>query len=409
MDIWKNVERAKASFLTFEKKHKQFFRAGGLLLSVLFFFGVLVHYYVKFSLPLRGLGAPLYLLDYHFYYGTRTFIGSVFTLLTDHISADTIGIVNLAAYLVSVLLLLVLLFRSCKTAFQMDHPALIALISVFLLCPYSILQFAGWIGLYDVWLCLGTLLCCFLTSSRAKWVVPVICVCAVFTHYAFVFSFFPVIVCMQLFLIFKKDSKSRASDIACFVLTFLFTAASAVWCGFFAQATVKMSESELYEYVCRRLGQPPLSWDYIQSYYFYGESNFKMLGSLVKYARSATMFQETIFLFLPFFLVFAAVWVGCLIKSDRKIDRFKYLTFLAALVASSAIVLFVVEANRWRTAAVLSQIMLFCFCLKEKDEPFYEFLAAAKQKWLPAVLYALTVYGALILLTVKPQSYYLDY
>lgn len=370
------------------------------------FAAILIYYIVRFSLPLRHDSATLYLLDYNFYYGTRIFIGSVYTLLADHISENVIYAANLAAYLAGAALFIYTVSACVKSATELKNNTLIAAIPFFLLCPYSVLQFAGWVGAYDIWLCLAMLLCCMMVRNNiAKWFVPAVCVCAVFTHYAFVFSFFPAVVCAQFFMITRKNSGRRAGDILSALLTFALTFVSAVWCAFYAPATAKMSESELYGYMSERLGSAVGNWHYITSYYFSDAGNTEMLGGLMKSIYNGRMLRENALIFLPFFLFFAAVWIGCIVKSGRKTDRLKYAAFIAALLVSSAVMFFIIEANRWRAAAIISQVALFCLCLKENDAPLKNLMVSIGKKRYSALLLTLAFYGAYCLCIYQPHSY----
>ena len=371
------------------------------------FAAILIFYIARFSFPLKHDAATMYLLDYNFYYGTRIFIGSIYTLLTDRISENVIFAANLAAYLAGVAVLFITL-RSCvSSANELKNNTLIAVIPFFLLCPYSVLQFAGWVGAYDIWLCLAMLLCCLMVRNNvAKWFVPAVCVCAVFTHYAFVFSFFPAIVCAQFFMITRENSKRKAGDILSATLTFAATFVSAVWCAFYAPSTAKMSESELFAYMSGRLGSTVGNWHYITSYYFSDSANTDMLGGLMKTINSSQLLRENLLIFLPFFLFFAAVWTGCIVKSKRKTDRLKFAAFIAALIVSSAVMFFIIEANRWRAAAIVSQIALFYLCLKENDAPLKNLMASFGKKRYSALLLALASYGAYCLCIYQPHGYW---
>ena len=362
---------------------------------------------IRYSFPLKHEGATFYLLDYNFYYGTRIFIGSIYTLIMKHISENFIFAVNLAAYFAFVILFLKCLSVCFKKSAEKYNPVLSALVPCFLICPYSVIQFSGWIGSYDVWLGLAMIVCCLAAENKAaRWLIPVITAAAVFTHYAFAFSFYPAVVCVQLLLIFKKDSSRRAGDIISLILSFASTFISSVWCAFFAQSTVKMTEQELFSYMNGRLGDKVGNWGYITSYYFEGSSNTDMLSGLYKAMDSRQFNMENLFFFLPFFLLITAIWIGCIIKSKRKTDRFKYLVFIGAFIVSSSVMFFIIEANRWRAAAIISQTVILCMCLKEDDEPVTGFFESINKTGFAVIPLALAVYGLCVLLNTEPHNYY---
>ena len=67
--------------------------------AALVFFAVRsVQMIMQISTTLALPAATLYLLDFNFYIGSRTFIGSVLTLLTEHITYQQIFALNIAVY-----------------------------------------------------------------------------------------------------------------------------------------------------------------------------------------------------------------------------------------------------------------------------------------------------------------------
>ena len=74
---------------------------------------MLISWVTKYSFPLKHDAATLYLIDYNFYYGTRIFIGSIYTALMKHISDNFIFAVNRIG-----------LYRLCSAFFEMSDDIL---------------------------------------------------------------------------------------------------------------------------------------------------------------------------------------------------------------------------------------------------------------------------------------------
>ncbi len=377
-----------------------------LILFAILYLSLIAYYICKYGLSLKHMGATLYLLDYNFYYGTRIFIGSIYALLFNHISENMIFAFNIAAYLLSVVLFFIVTKPCLDRAIKRKSITLLFVFFVFFTCPYSVLQFAGWLGAYDIWLILAALLCCIMSGNKyLKWFVPMICVAAVFTHYAFVFSLFPAVVSVQIFYILREDNRHKAGDIVSAALTFAATFLSAVYCAFFAGSTVKMSESELFGYMSERLGAEVGNRDYIINYYFSEDSVFQMLKNLALSIWNKSFVKENIAFFLPFFALIMLIWITCIKKSTRKQDKFKFLVFIAAFAVSSSVMFFIIEANRWRSAAIISQITIICVCLKSNDKILTEVIDTKdNDKWKSAMRY-LAVYGLVIDVLSAPHPY----
>ncbi len=308
--------------------------------------------------------ATLYLLDFNFYIGSRTFIGSILTLLTPHITYQQIFILNISVYAVTILSFFALGLYTIKKSIKDDNNFLFLVAILFIVCPYSLLQYSNWVGTYDIYLCLFAVLCALASSSKnMHWLCPVLCVMAIFTHYAFAFSYFPAVLAVQVYNIITSEKKMQRifSTVTGFFASFV----SAVYCGFFANNTIKMSRDELYSYMEKRLGTQVENKPYIDSYYF-DEDVFGMLGGFKDNIINSEFIKNFVLFFMPVMLLFVVLWCYYIIK-NKKNQIIPGFFFLLTAAVSTVLIFLIIEAPRWQTAAILSEFLILFVMIKKND------------------------------------------
>ncbi len=335
-----------------------------LAAAFLFFIIKTVYQIVNVSWDLAYPGASLYLLDYNFNYGTRTLIGSVIRLFTYHITYRQIFAINLAVFVFAVVLFFALALRTLKKADTENNDILFFAFLVPFVFPYGLLEYANWIGLYEIYLLVFSVLCCFAAEKKhLYWVSPILCVAGIFTHISFAVAFFPAVMCVQLYYILTESKK--AERIACFVTTAVSTVAGGVWCVFFADSTIKMTREELFSYMTSRLGVPVSNKSYFDTYYFSNDAAGTTL-EMLPFIVNTRFVLSFVFVLLPVLALFLAVWIP-FIKKGSTAQKLAGFTFIATMALSIVLCFVINEFPRWFTAAVLSQYMLL-FSLIRKDD-----------------------------------------
>lgn len=335
-----------------------------LLAALAFFCFKAVKMITHVSSQLAFPGASLYLLDYNFYIGSRTFIGSILTLLTPHITYQQIFALNIAVYVITVILFFVYGLSTVKRAIKEDNNFMFMVAVIFIVSPYGLLGYSDWVSAYDIYLCLFALLCCMAACSKhLHWVTPLLCVMAIFTHYAFVFSFFPAVFSVQFYNIIT--SKKKAGKIISTVICFLASFVSGVYCGFFANSTIKMSRDELYAYMSERLGAPVENRQYFDSYYFQDDVA-GMLESFSNEIISPGFLTKFTRFFLPVMILLFALWCYYIIKNPKK-QILSGALFILTMGISIAVIFRIVESPRWQTAATLSQFLILFALIRKND------------------------------------------
>lgn len=365
--IYDKIEKRfyRGDFLNKLLKDRNTVRYAVLAAALIFFAVRAVQMTMEISTFLAHPAATLYLLDFNFYLGSRTFIGSILTLLTEHITIGQIFAMNITVYVLSIVSYFAMGFYTFKKSVKENNDFLFLAAILFIVCPYGLLQFSNWVGTYDIYLSLFAVLCAFLTSKKGwHWLCPVICVAAIFTHYAFAFSFYPAVLAVQVYNIVTSDKK--LSRILSAATGLIVSFVSAVYCGFFANSTIKMTRDELYAYMAQRLGTEVENKSYIDSYYFQDDV-FGMLGGFKDSIVNKEFITNFVLYFLPVMLAFFALWTYYITRKEKK-QIFSGAFFIITLAVSIGLIFTIIEAPRWQTAAVLSQFLIF-FTVIKKDDP----------------------------------------
>ncbi len=367
-------------------------------LVVLFFAVRVIQMIVEVSTQLSLPAATLYMLDYNFYFGTRIFIGSILTLLTDHVTYQQIFAVNIAVYIATILSFTALGIHSIKKAFKEDNTLLLLIVLLFFACPFSMVQYAGWVGTYDIYLCLFAVLCCITADTqKLHWLCPALCVMAIFTHYSFIFAFFPAVLSVQVYLILKKKSKGLVvSTVTGFAASFI----SGVYCVFFADSTIKMTRDELISYMRERLGTEPQNLGYIDAYYF--EKNaMSTLDSFRENLSNGSFITTFILAFLPVVILLVSLWCYHITKSQNK-QIIARVMFVLSAAAGVLLPILLVEAPRWQAAATLSQFLIFFILVKNKDEILNDWLQKYNKPWVVNCMAAFVLFNLAATVIIKP-------
>lgn len=346
-------------------KDKQIQKKMLLGAAFLFFMIKTVYQIATVSWSMAYPGASLYLLDCNFYYGTRTFIGSVIRLFTYHITYEQVFALNLCVYILTAVLFFALAASTLKKVQGENNDILFFAFLVPFVFPYGLVEYANWIGLYEIYLLLFSLVCCFATHKKhLYWVSPFLCVAGIFTHISFAVVYFPAVMCVQFYYILTENKK--AERIACFATTAVTTVISAVWCVFFANDTIKMTRDELFSYMTSRLGMPVSNKIYFDTYYFTDDAAGTTL-SLIKSIVNTNFVLCFVFVLLPVLALLMSVWIP-FIKKGNTAHKLAGLTFIATMLVSVATAFIFNEFPRWFTAAVLSQFIILFSLIRKQDE-----------------------------------------
>ncbi|MBQ6118969.1 MAG: hypothetical protein IJK98_07025, partial [Clostridia bacterium] len=324
-----------------------------------------------------------YLCDFSVGICSRLFVGAVIALFTDSVPLSLINqIVNWAVSLAIIgqaVLAGLLLRAGLKN--RSVPAALLGLL--FMTNPLMVLDKLYLTGMLDIYLVLLLLLwLAFLKTPLLPLVTPVFCVVGMAIHYQFLFSHLPPMLTLLFFYaIFAQDKRKRAINASALVTGSVASAASFVYFVFFATENLKMTSDEFYLHMATRFGviAPNQKVDLTKTlipidrvsldYYLFGIDHgehfsrdfgtyFGHLMQLVKERSNVSMLRKDILMFVPVFLLAAAIWLWCA-KREKGFRKLPYLCFVAQALVLLPELLISTDVWRWFSAAMIAQFVVF--------------------------------------------------
>lgn len=184
-----------------------------------------------------------YALSYRLGFISRGFIGSLVRLVFPSLTLKHIYIIIFVNIILLCGLTLYFMHKIITGAYDESRIGLMFLMAVFVLNPGSIAFLFGWenYGRFDMYLLMCLLICSLLIIYNVgTFIIPVLCVCAVLTHQAFVFQYFPAIL---ILLFYSAFILKRRNQKAVFAVTLILTCVMFLYAQFFAQIRYTYEET----------------------------------------------------------------------------------------------------------------------------------------------------------------------
>lgn len=345
--------------------------------------------------PIR---TTFYLGDLSMGFASRLIIGSFVNLLTDNPTPEWLasyGRVVLWAVLIAVSIVLGRILR--KTAKEMKDAALIFTL-FFCTGSLTLYGFSYFFGMLDIYMFIAMLASALLINNKyLRWLVPLLSVFGVFVNYAYLITYFPLVI---LLILYNTAKTKKPVDIIYFIASCLPIIAATVYCVLFERNSVTITFSELWDTMIEKSGYPFVYEEvcYFDFYLFgvsdsYGVANFEFnnmtpiefLTSLPKIVFSLELDTTTYFILgsiaLPVLAVFISLWIKCIKLSQTKTEKF---VFLCAILATLLIFLNCIISNditRWVEAGFIVQFGFVFFLFAKRDETFRRVIIRTKE-WM---------------------------
>ena len=355
--------------------------------------------YHLFGLNINKYVIQFYLCDYSVGFCTRLFVGAVITHFTDTVSTELMDrIINIS---VALTLIIQALFAGISLRLAMKKGSLLCcFLSVSFVCiPLCVTENMVMPGLLDAYILLLFYVWCVLYRTPiVSFVAPPICFICMAIHYGFCFSFLPPILVLLLYkTVFGEKKRMRVASGVSLGVSATVSAASCYWFLFLAKDHLHMTSDEFYEHMLRRLDMNPVMRranltalhgvpiykDYFDFYIFgeyKGDNYYEQSGDYVSFMKDfANAFSdkeklnECLLQFLPFFLIFLAIWISCIVKS-KGMKRFVFFCCAAQSVALLFALFVSTDYWRWISAALISQFMVFLTVFNDKNQVLFEVL-----------------------------------
>lgn len=301
-----------------------------------------------------------YLLSYRFGFSSRFLMGSVVSLLTDHVSAEFIWSFALGAVFALCFLVASMCARVIKTQRERHRQSIIAVLVMFLLSPASVTYLFNSTnyGRLDTYLLLCTLLIILLCETAYIWLVPVLCFAGFAIHQGFAFTYFPAVIVVLLLGLCRGEGKKKR--IAITAITVGVSACAFIYFQFFS----KNALTESYEGIINAMSQHSrvkFSPDMVRYEYFKSLPEqftaFVLPDLWIKVKRTLSV----LVLLSPLYAAIFGFWKTNIQNCP---DRVRKAVFVLAMLSPlCALPAFALTAGwgRWLAAVTISQMCIVLY------------------------------------------------
>lgn len=395
-------------------KYSAAFMAVVILALMLLTYSFTRYHYLFGNFPLHAnLMTQFYLIDFNVGFVSRALVGHIISLFTDKVSFAFILRLTLVVVWLSLILQAVIAALAVKKAWLSKSPMLCLLFLLFAVSPHTVIPNIINFGILDTYNLLLAITYIYISDTRAAYILtPIICFTGIILHYAFALAYLTAILSIELYYI-CKNKNGRKLRTAVFCLTVTGSAALTVYLVFFSKSHIKMSASELYDYMRSKYN----SYDYrvwglfeeYFTYYIYGDfqgvnysSPAQFVSFLIRYALERINPTSHVIYALSTFPVFgllAFLWGGMAKRAPKK-ERLPYYVFMLQPLTLAAAMVLSTDTSRWAGACWFSCFMLLFTALRYEGPALAEAAARATdkpwKKWAAAAVgllsYACTVY-----------------
>lgn len=340
----------------------------------------------------------LFLADLRIGFISRTFIGSIVTLLFHPVTAQKIDIfIFISQLLMSLLVsLLLAMFTSSSRAKRSFY--IVTLLSFLIVTsPSGVLEYERWgSGSLDLyWVIVFFLSFFLLKKRRALWLLPVLCFLGFFIHYGYLLSYLPAVLAAVLYLLLKEGKNKKISALA--YTAALVSFASCIYFYVFANKTITMDYDQLVDWLNSRLGmnvETTLITGYTLIYQIkgYGSGFLPLMKALVNYIGSMMSVRDLILLLVRmalFAMIPFVFWLKCLRAALCKKEKFFFAVCILMLTAYFAFCIYSTDADRGTASMLVSHSVLLLYLLDSGNETVtgvVDSISLSEDKVLPVLI-----------------------
>lgn len=306
-----------------------------------------------------------YLGDYSHGFMPRAFIGEIISWFTDSVSSDLLF--NLSFTVCVLLSVTAALIGGYLIKNAENKTAVTAIVAVMVSSPIFMPLMASWLGITDIYLILLTFIAfAFNENKFLRYLVPVLALICTAIHHAYLFLYM-VPIAIALLYDFFKNKKYIRDGILCGV-----TYASLIALGLITVKTRSASGfasvDEMTDFMISKAGFP-LEKEWLESLvpneYF---TKVDYLQENVTSTMSASNLLGIVLIFAPLFVTFAYGWIKSIKLSENKAEKFVFFLCLIQPVSTVPAYIFGLNWNRWTSAIITSQCILYLFMLYRKNK-----------------------------------------
>lgn len=357
-----------------------------------------------------GIFHCLYLGDYSIGLSSRLLVGSIISLFTDVITADSINIFAKTALYAALLLQAVLSSAVLKKGIKEKNIFILLFAVVFVVNPVTVCTYTFYFGTLDLYNYIVFLIAVAIIvkgKAELQLAVPVLGIAGLLIHYSFFFAFFPALFVLGLYRTVNAAPKKTAVEAAALGINSAASIGVFFWLSVFAKNFMKMTSEEMLSYVKSKTDPESVYVfeDYLEYYIFDIYKGSQMpdtkasLTELIKINMGLTApsvyIKYFLFISIPLIL-FWIIWI-CLIRKEKGKRK---LPFIAAFVMPFALVPELILSSdvwRWIGSTMLCQfVTLFAFYIMKVPSVIELFEASGKKKRLVKAAFIVVVAAYII-------------
>ena len=306
-----------------------------------------------------------YLGDYSHGFMPRALLGEIITWFSDTVSLELLFALSFTVCVLLCIASALLgghLIKHCE-----NRTAVTAIIAVMLGSPIFMPLFASWLGLMDVYLILLTFIAFTLNENRLlRFFIPVIAILCTAIHHAYLFLYM-VPLAIALLYDFFRNKKYIRDGILCGV-TYISLIALGLYTVKARNADGFGSTEEMVDFMLKK-ADFPLTKEWLQSVvpneYMTGVD---YISENITSTMSVANLLGIVVIFAPIFILFACGWLKAIRHSTDKTEKFTLFLCLIHPLSTVPAYIFGLNWNRWTSAIITSQCILYLFMLYRKNE-----------------------------------------
>jgi len=343
----------------------------------------------------EGVGPHLsiyYLVDMSMVVASRTWVGTLASILTDHPTYEWISKFAVVILFLMIFIVSVVAGKVIKNVEKELRPQIIIAALFLVTGTFTFHPFYRYLGMVDIHMCIIAIVAVvFLNNKVLRWLVPALCAAGFFVHQVFVITYFPLIIFAALYIMLCTKN-GRVFKTVLFLAVFAATVAVFVWGVLYGTDTNKFATSEEMAKFVEEKGQCTLTEGALinlNMQYFYAPpeevgltaeqvNNMSLWELFLGWARYTNVIRDfpindilSIFSFVTVVCgFFWAIWIKSMKNTDSKLKRFVFFCFMISVLGAPLSCIIAPDYIRWCQAIILVQFGFVFFMFYMKDDAF---------------------------------------
>lgn len=306
-----------------------------------------------------------YLGDYSHGFMPRAFLGEIISWFTDCVTLELLF--NLSFTVCVLLSVSASLLGGYLIKNAENKTSVSAIVAIMVSSPIFMPLMASWLGISDIYLILLTFVAfAFNENKFLRYLVPVLALVCTAIHHAYLFLYMVPIAIALLYDCFKNKKYIR-DGILCGV-TYVSLIVLALITVKTRSADGFSSVDEMTDFMISKT-DIPLSKEWLEQLVpneYFTQVNY--IRDNITSTMSLSNLLGIVLIFAPLLLTFACGWIKSIKLSNDKAEKFTLFLCLIQPLSTVPAYIFGLNWNRWTSAIITSQCILYLFMLHRKNK-----------------------------------------